>query len=86
VIAFDIPWWAWAILAIICLPSSLFAGFTAMATVSATGSNYHSLSKRQVKMGKTAYYVSLLTAFVTAAVGVFALIKAVVDLIKWLGW
>lgn len=81
VIGFDIPWWAWAVLAMLCLPGSLLAGFTAMATASATGTHYHSLSKRQVAMGKAAFYGLSLAALGAAALGVFSALQALFELV-----
>ncbi len=68
------PWWGWAIAAAAALMAFTFAWASALAVLSAAGSNHGTLTRRQQRMARYYTMASLAAIPLTAAVGLFAVL------------
>jgi hypothetical protein len=75
-------WWIWLIVAFVMAGSAAFSGMFALASGTAFGTHYHTLSSRQRWMSRFALYSAILTCFFTTIVGFAAAIYCVVLLLR----
>ncbi|MGH8109332.1 MAG: hypothetical protein ACREO1_11550 [Arenimonas sp.] len=75
-------WWVWLIVAFVMAGSAAFSGMFALASGTAFGTHYHTLSSRQRWMSRFALYSAILTCFFTTVVGFAAAIYCVVLLLR----
>ncbi len=75
-------WWFWLIVAFVMAGSAAFSGMFALASGTAFGTHYHTLSSRQRWMSRFALYSAILTCFFTTLVGFAAAIYCVVLLLR----
>ena len=75
-------WWVWLIVAFVMAGSAAFSGMFALASGTAFGTHYHTLTSRQRWMGRFALYSAILTCFFTTIVGFAAAIYCVVILLR----
>ena len=75
-------WWVWLIVAFVMAGSAAFSGMFALASGTAFGTHYHTLSSRQRWMSRFALYSAILTCFFTSIVGFAAAIYCVVLLLR----
>ena len=75
-------WWVWLIVAFVMAGSAAFSGMFALASGTAFGTHYHTLTSRQRWMSRFALYSAILTCFFTALVGFAAVIYCVVLLLR----
>lgn len=62
-------WWVWLIVAFVMAGSAAFSGMFALASGTAFGTHYHTLTSRQRWMSRFALYSAILTCFFTTVVG-----------------
>jgi len=75
-------WWVWLIVAFVMAGSAAFSGMFALASGTAFGTHYHTLTSRQRWMSRFALYSAILTCFFTTIVGFAAAIYCVVILLR----
>jgi hypothetical protein len=75
-------WWVWLIVAFVMAGSAAFSGMFALASGTAFGTHYHTLTSRQRWMSRFALYSAILTCFFTTVVGFAAAIYCFVLLIR----
>lgn len=75
-------WWVWLIVAFVMAGSAAFSGMFALASGTAFGTHYHTLTSRQRWMSRFALYSAILTCFFTTIVGFAAAIYCVVLLLR----
>lgn len=75
-------WWLWLIVAFVMAGSAAFSGMFALASGTAFGTHYHTLTSRQRWMSRFALYSAIVTCFFTTLVAVFAGIYCVVVLLN----
>ena len=75
-------WWVWLIVAFVMAGSAAFSGMFALASGTAFGTHYHTLTSRQRWMSRFALYSAILTCFFTTMVGFAAAIYCVVLLLR----
>jgi hypothetical protein len=75
-------WWVWLIVAFVMAGSAAFSGMFALASGTAFGTHYHTLTSRQRWMSRFALYSAILTCFFTTVVGFAAAIYCVVLLLR----
>lgn len=75
-------WWVWLIVAFVMAGSAAFSGMFALASGTAFGTHYHTLTSRQRWMSRFALYSAILTCFFTTIVGFSAAIYCVVLLLR----
>ena len=75
-------WWVWLIVAFVMAGSAAFSGMFALASGTAFGTHYHTLTSRQRWMSRFALYSAILTCFFTTMVGFSAAIYCVVLLLR----
>lgn len=75
-------WWVWLIVAFVMAGSAAFSGMFALASGTAFGTHYHTLTSRQRWMSRFALYSAILTCFFTSVVGFAAAIYCVVLLLR----
>ncbi|HNV83752.1 MAG TPA: hypothetical protein PLF92_08905 [Arenimonas sp.] len=75
-------WWVWLIVAFVMAGSAAFSGMFALASGTAFGTHYHTLTSRQRWMSRLALYSAILTCFFTTIVGFAAAIYCVVILLR----
>ena len=75
-------WWVWLIVACVMAGSAAFSGMFALASGTAFGTHYHTLTSRQRWMSRFALYSAILTCFFTTIVGFSAAIYCVVLLLR----
>ncbi len=75
-------WWVWLIVAFVMTGSAAFSGMFALASGTAFGTHYHTLTSRQRWMSRFALYSAILTCFFTTLVGFAAAIYCVVLLLR----
>ena len=75
-------WWVWLIVAFVMAGSAAFSGMFALASGTAFGTHYHTLTSRQRWMSRLALYSAILTCFFTTLVGFAAAIYCVVLLVR----
>ena len=75
-------WWVWLIVAFVMAGSAAFSGMFALASGTAFGTHYHTLTSRQRWMSRFALYSAILTCFFTAVVGFAAAIYCLVLLFR----
>jgi len=75
-------WWVWLIVAFVMAGSAAFSGMFALASGTAFGTHYHTLTPRQRWMSRFALYSAILTCFFTTLVAVVAAIYCVVVLLR----
>ena len=75
-------WWVWLIVAFVMAGSAAFSGMFALASGTAFGTHYHTLTSRQRWMSRFALYSAILTCFFTSIVGFAAAIYCVVLLLR----
>lgn len=75
-------WWVWLIVAFVMAGSAAFSGMFALASGTAFGTHYHTLTSRQRWMSRFALYSAILTCFFTSMVGFAAAIYCVVLLLR----
>jgi hypothetical protein len=75
-------WWVWLIVAFVMAGSAAFSGMFALASGTAFGTHYHTLTTRQRWMSRFALYSAILTCFFTTLVGFAAAIYCVVLLLR----
>ena len=75
-------WWVWLIVAFVMAGSAAFSGMFALASGTAFGTHYHTLTSRQRWMSRLALYSAILTCFFTTLVGFAAAIYCVVLLLR----
>ncbi len=75
-------WWVWLVVAFVMAGSAAFSGMFALASGTAFGTHYHTLTSRQRWMSRFALYSAILTCFFTTIVGFAAAIYSVVILLR----
>ncbi len=75
-------WWVWLIVAFVMAGSAAFSGMFALASGTAFGTHYHTLTSRQRWMSRFALYSAILTCFFTTVVGFAAAIYCVILLLR----
>ncbi len=75
-------WWVWLIVAFVMAGSAAFSGMFALASGTAFGTHYHTLTSRQRWMSRLSLYSAILTCFFTTIVGFAAAIYCVVLLLR----
>lgn len=75
-------WWVWLIVAFVMAGSAAFSGMFALASGTAFGTHYHTLTSRQRWMSRFALYSAILTCFFTTVVGFAAAIYCLVLLLR----
>lgn len=75
-------WWVWLIVAFVMAGSAAFSGMFALASGTAFGTHYHTLTSRQRWMSRFALYNAILTCFFTTVVGFAAAIYCLVLLFR----
>ncbi len=75
-------WWVWLIVAFVVAGSAAFSGMFALASGTAFGTHYHTLTSRQRWMSRFALYSAILTAFFTTLVGFAAAVYSMVLLFR----
>ena len=75
-------WWVWLIVAFVMAGSAAFSGMFALASGTAFGTHYHTLTSRQRWMSRFALYSAILTCFFTTIVGFAAAVYCVVILLR----
>lgn len=75
-------WWVWLIVAFVMAGSAAFSGMFALASGTAFGTHYHTLTSRQRWMSRFALYSAILTCFFTTVVGFAAAIYCLVLLFR----
>ncbi len=75
-------WWVWLVVAFVMAGSAAFSGMFALASGTAFGTHYHTLTSRQRWMSRFALYSAILTCFFTTVVGFAAAIYCVVLLLR----
>ncbi len=75
-------WWVWLIVAFVMAGSAAFSGMFALASGTAFGTHYHTLTSRQRWMSRFALYSAILTCFFTTIVGFAAAIYCLVLLFR----
>ncbi|MCE2944904.1 MAG: hypothetical protein ACK5VV_05035 [Lysobacteraceae bacterium] len=75
-VALFLPWWAWLLLSFASGVGFALGWATALASLSAYGSNYRVLSARQRRMGRGLALLSLLAVPVFAVAGIAGLVAA----------
>ena len=75
-------WWVWLVVAFVMAGSAAFSGMFALASGTAFGTHYHTLTSRQRWMSRFALYSAILTCFFTTIVGFAAAIYCVVILLR----
>jgi|GEM_PF-1784640 len=75
-------WWVWLIVAFVMAGSAAFSGMFALASGTAFGTHYHTLTSRQRWMSRFALYSAILTCFFTTLVGFSAAIYCIVLLLR----
>jgi hypothetical protein len=75
-------WWVWLIVAFVMAGSAAFSGMFALASGTAFGTHYHTLTSRQRWMSRFSLYSAILTCFFTTMVGFAAAIYCVVLLLR----
>lgn len=68
-----LPWWAWLLVSLASAMACALGWATALASLSAYGTNYRLLSTRQRAMGRGLAMLSLLAVPVFALLGVLGL-------------
>lgn len=71
-----VPWWAWVLVSGLALIGFTLSWASALAVISAAGSNHGVLTPRQRRMARYASIASLAAIPLTAAIGGFALLAA----------
>lgn len=75
-------WWVWLVVAFVMAGSAAFSGMFALASGTAFGTHYHTLTSRQRWMSRFALYSAILTCFFTTLVGFAAAIYCLVLLFR----
>lgn len=75
-------WWVWLMVAFVMAGSAAFSGMFALASGTAFGTHYHTLTSRQRWMSRFALYSAILTCFFTTIVGFAAAIYCLVLLFR----
>ena len=75
-------WWVWLVVAFVMAGSAAFSGMFALASGTAFGTHYHTLTSRQRWMSRFALYSAILTCFFTTVVGFAAAIYCLVLLFR----
>ncbi len=70
------PWWAWMLLSGLALVGFALSWASALAVISAAGTNHGVLTPRQRRMARYASMASLASIPLTAALGLFSLLAA----------
>jgi hypothetical protein len=75
-------WWVWLIVAFVMAGSAAFSGMFAVASGTAFGTHYFTMTPRQRWMSRFSFYAAVLTSVITTIVGFITAIYCVILLLR----